>query len=234
MEIGAGGLEHWQLVVYSKGKQRLSWITKRFEGHWEPTRSDAARDYVWKEDTRVDGSQFEFGTLPFRRNESTDWELVRSNAQAGRLGDIPADVYVRCYSQIKRIRMDHLVAVRVERTCFVFWGRTGTGKSRTAWEEAGDVAYCKDPCTKWWCGYKGQENVVIDEFRGAIGISHLLRWLDRYPVCVETKGGSEPLVASKIWITSNLDPRQWYPDLDEASQEALLRRLVVTHYDGIE
>ena len=72
--------------------------------------------------------------------------------------------------------------------------------------------------------------LMLDEFRGGIDVSHILRWLDRYPVSVETKGGSRPLLASKIWITSNLDPRSWYPDLDEDTKEALLRRMNITHF----
>ena len=80
----------------------------------------------------------------------------------------------------------------------------GTGKSRRAWSEATLSAYCKDPRTKFWCGYTTQSNVVLDEFRGGIDISHVLRWLDRYPVRVEIKGSSRPLLATTFWITSNL------------------------------
>lgn len=118
----------------------------------------------------------------------------------------------------------------VEREVFVFWGRTGTGKSQRAWNEAGVQAYSKDPRSKWFCGYRGQVHVVMDEFRGAIDISHLLRWTDRYPLSVETKGSSRPFLGSKIWITSNLDPRSWYPDLDSDTLDALLRRLNITHF----
>ena len=55
----------------------------------------------------------------------------------------------------------------------------------------------KDPRTKFWDGYRNQENVVIDEFRGAIDIAHILRWFDRYPVIVEVKGSSVVLSAKK-------------------------------------
>lgn len=126
--------------------------------------------------------------------------------------------------------MDYMEPVAEERVVCVFWGTTGTGKSRRAWSEAGMGAYPKAPTTKFWDGYRGQENVVIDEFRGSIEISHLLRWFDRYPVCVETKGGGTVLRAKSIWITSNLDPRSWYPQLDEETLNALLRRLNITHF----
>jgi len=121
--------------------------------------------------------------------------------------------------------------IGMERSAVVYWGRTGTGKSRRAWDEAGFTSYAKDPRTKFWCGYQGEEHVVLDEFRGAIDISHLLRWLDRYPVRVEIKGSSRPLKANKVWITSNLDPRLWYPDVDSETVSALMRRLNITHFN---
>lgn len=102
------------------------------------------------------------------------------------------------------------------------------GKSRLAWELAGPVAYSKDPRTKFWCGYRGQEHVVIDEFRGGIDIAHLLRWLDRYAVTVEVKGSSRALCATHYWITSNIHPRFWYPELDSETYAALERRLLIT------
>lgn len=176
------------------------------------------------------GTQFELGSRPFKRNSKTDWESVRANAISGNLAEIPADVYIKHYNSLRRIAADHSRPVPVVRTCYVFWGKTGTGKSRKAWADAGVEAYAKDPLTKWWCGYTGEANVIIDEFRGVLSIAHLLRWLDRYPVRVEAKGSTIPLRASTFWITSNLDPREWYPDIDEDTKAALLRRLNITHF----
>lgn len=143
----------------------------------------------------------------------------------GDLEQIPSDVRVRCYNQLSRISCDYARPVALERTCTVFWGPTGTGKSRRAWEEAGVDAYVKNPRTKWFDGYRGEKNVIIDEFRGSIDISYLLRWLDRYPVTVEKKGTQVPLQATKFWITSNIPPEQWFMDVDIETQLALKRRL---------
>lgn len=230
---GDTGFLHWQILVHFARKIRLRGVKSVFgnSAHAEPSRSDAAREYVWKEDTRVEGTQFELGDLPMRRGHSCDWEAVRENAKRGRLDDIPGDIYCRLYGNLKRIAVDHMEPVGVERNIHVYWGRTGTGKSRRAWDEAGLQAYPKDPRSKFWDGYSGQEHVVIDEFRGGIDISHILRWFDRYPVVVEIKGSSVVLRAKSIWITSNLDPRLWYPDLDEETKAALLRRLNITHFN---
>lgn len=228
MEIGEGGFTHWQVLVHASRSRRLAWIRTTFGPfHAELTRSAAADDYVWKEATRVPGTQFELGSKPIRRNERKDWDAIWESACTGDLYSIPTDVRIRCYSTFKRIRADHLQPVAMERTCTVFWGPTGTGKSRRAWDEAGPSCYSKDPRTKFWCGYNGETNVVIDEFRGGIDISHMLRWLDRYPVRVELKGSSFPLQTQRFWITSNLHPGDWYPEIDAETRQALMRRLLI-------
>jgi len=153
-ERGEGGLEHWQLSMVFHQKASLATVRTLFApfiGHWELTRSAAADAYVWKEDTRI-GDPFELGQRPFKRNSAVDWERIRADAQAGRLQDIPGDVYVRYYGNLCRIRGDSLQPVAMERHASVFWGKTGTGKSHRAWRLAGNTAYSKDPRTKFWCG----------------------------------------------------------------------------------
>lgn len=225
---------HWQLIVYYPEKHTLAYVKKIFGSniHAEATKSAAAEQYVWKEDTRVEGTQFELGKKSMKRNCSKDWDLIVSHARSGAFDEIPGDVLIHCYANIKRIRVDALKPDSCPKEVFVFWGVSGTGKSKKAWEEGTLDAFPKDPNTKFWDGYSGQPNVIIDEFRGSISISHMLRWLDRYPVIVEVKGSSCVLKATKIWITSNLSPDEWYPDLDSETKNALRRRFTsVIHFN---
>lgn len=181
----------------------------------------------------MDGTRFELGVRPLRRNSRRDWDAVVESAKSGAFADIPGDVLIRCFGNIQRIAAHFATPVAAERECFVYWGKTGMGKSRRAWAEGGLDSYPKLPSTKFWDGYAGQAHVIIDEFRGEIGIGHLLRWLDRYPVLVEIKGSMTVLRATKIWITSNLSPDLWYPDLDPDTYDALRRRIKVTHFDSL-
>ena len=144
-EEGAGGYVHWQVCVCLRQKKGTRFVRNLFGGraHVEPTRSDAARDYVWKEDTRIAGSQFELGQTPLRRNQETDWEGIWQLAKEGKFEEIPPQVRICNYRSLRSIASDFSVTVGMERSCFVFWGRTGTGKSRRAWQESGMDAYSK-------------------------------------------------------------------------------------------
>ena len=63
VEIGAGGFVHWQILALSKKKMSLFRIKAIFspDAHAELTRSSAANDYVWKDETAVEGTRFELG-----------------------------------------------------------------------------------------------------------------------------------------------------------------------------
>lgn len=226
---GESGYLHWQIFTVTNKQTRLKSIKRIFgeSVHAEATKSNAAENYVWKEETRIAGTQFELGKRKHNRNSAKDWDDIRQKAIEGKLEEIPSDVFIRSYHALKRISVDYSRAVTREVRCRVFFGRTGSGKSHLAWSEAGLDAYPKDPLTKFWDGYQGHENVVIDEFRGIVSISHLLRWLDKYPMLVEIKGSATVLRAQNFWITSNLHPSNWYPELDSLTKDALLRRLEI-------
>lgn len=70
-ETGISGYEHWQFVLHSKKKTTLAGVKLILgveSAHLEATRSDAAKAYVQKEDTRIAGSSFEYGEAPFDRS----------------------------------------------------------------------------------------------------------------------------------------------------------------------
>jgi len=225
------GYEHYQFVLAFRKKKSLRSVKALFgrECHAELSRSDAASEYCCKESTRL-FSPWEWGAKPIRRNSVTDWELVWDKAKTGDLDGIPANIRVVSYRTLRAIAADYATPRAIEREIWCFWGPTATGKSRRAWGEAGLDAYAKCPRSKFWTGYTGQKNAVFDEFRGGIDVSHLLRWCDRYPVHLEIKGASRPMDVERIWITSNLHPRNWYPDLDSATLDALMRRMTIVEF----
>jgi len=228
---GETGYLHYQVLVAFTKKVSLAGVKSCFGSniHGELSRSEAAESYCHKEDTRI-GEPFSIGAKPIRRNSKTDWESVWTAAQSGDLARIPANIRVVSYRTLRAIQSDFSKPVFIERRVDVFWGRSGTGKSRRAWDEAGEDAYAKCPRSKFWDGYQNQKFVVLDEFRGGIDVAHLLRWFDRYPVRLEIKGSSRPSYVERIWITSNLSPDHWYPLIDDETLAALKRRLNIIHF----
>lgn len=226
------GYYHWQVIVAFSLRQRLRGVKSLFgdECHAELSRSSAASEYVWKESTRIQGTQFELGARPILRSSKVDWESVWTNATMGRIEAIPAHIRVLSYSSILRIRANHQEATDIFKTIYVYYGVTGSGKSYLARASSTTPVYNKDPRSKFWYGYKGEKTVVVDEFRGGIDISHILRWTDNYAIYVELKGSHVPLEAEKIIFTSNKHPKEWWLDVDEETYNAFLRRVTITHF----
>lgn len=227
------GTPHLQGYVQFRANKRLSWVKKLNSNcHWEVAIADAHCNTAYCSKERDVTTRGVLPKTPSQKgqDEKERWIQIIAHAKAGTLEEHDPKVYYNSERTAERLHARYGIVKGYEKTVKVYWGATGTGKSHDAWEEAGELAYGKDPRTKWWDGYHDQENVVIDEFRGTIDISHMLRWLDKYPVRVETKGSTTPLKVIRVWITSNLHPKDWYPDLDQETKDALMRRLEVTQY----
>lgn len=111
----------------------------------------------------------------------------------------------------------------------VFWlfGKTGTGKTRFAFENH-ETVYIKDG-TKWWNDYIGQEAIAIDDFDGAWPFRDLLRLLDRYPYSGQTKGDYVKVNSPYIYITCEYAPDHFWEN-DELAQ--VMRRIEIVHNMG--
>ncbi len=113
----------------------------------------------------------------------------------------------------------------------VVWcsGPTASGKSRFAWATA-PAAYSKACENKWWCGYTGEEDVILDDFRPTkeMSFAYILRLFDQYPMKVESKGGSIEFLAKRIFVTTTKTPEEFCQGMEWLGEEdvaQLLRRI---------
>jgi len=106
----------------------------------------------------------------------------------------------------------------------VLIGKTGTGKTRAVFD-VHPMVWTKPP-GGWYDGYEGQEYILIDDFDGKdIEFRFILQLLDRYPLQVPVKCSFRNWVPKKIFITSNLEIKDWYHRDNEELLEPLLRRV---------
>lgn len=113
-----------------------------------------------------------------------------------------------------------------------FWGEPGSGKTSAA---IATLPLDDDNCeqeslyihsdSKWWDGYGGHPNVIIDDLRpDTIKFTTLLRLLDRYPFRVEIKGGFRQFLGKHVIITSVVHPCEMYRHTGEDMRQ-LTRRI---------
>ena len=232
-EIGESGTPHLQGYIRFKNQRSFKAVQKLMQPrHIEPARSvQQAIDYCKK-----DGDFTERGTPPTDggeaggNKEKRRWADAFEAAKEGRFNDIPADIRMRQYNTIKRIRTDALneiPLVDTEEPMEWYWGESGTGKSRKAREE-NPGAYIKT-CNKWWDGYQAEDVVIIEDFDKSHAdklVYHLKIWADRYPFRAEYKGGSMMMRPKKIIVTSNYHPEQLWETTSDLGP--ILRRFKIT------
>jgi len=175
--------------------------------HLEKTRGTPtqASEYCKK-----DGKYEEFGEVP-RQGTRTDFASALEEIKSG----LPVEEVVENQPQLlpmiralENYKNRCLKPLNRPVEVIVLWGDAGSGKSRWAYDNHPDL-YSKSP-NKWWDGYSGQTTVLLDDFYGFIPYTELLNVLDRYPYHAEVKGGHIWAQWTKVIITSNKPPEQWY------------------------
>lgn len=218
----------FKLFVAYKRAVRLAKIKTDFgtRVHAEPSRSKAAEDYVWKLDTRIPNTQFQLGSRAIKRNDKTDWALVKQQAQTGNLNDIDPSVFVAHYRSLKQISIDYgSMPIDLSSCCGIWiFGPPGVGKSHFAREHY-PKAYMKMQ-NKWWDGYQNEENVILDDLDSKILGHHLKIWSDKYSFVAEMKGSSKMIRPKNFIVTSNYTIETLFAD-DVMLVDAIKRRFYV-------
>lgn len=226
-QLEMGSHRHVQFYAQFGQPRRLAWVRKNVcdKAHWEIARGTPRenRVYCTKEDTRLEGP-WEFG-IPTQCGRTTGLqeciEDLKNGVPIHELADRYSEVWVKHGKGLTDLRMrlkldaDRRIFEADGPELWVLWGPSGTGKSRYVnqhWPEA----FWKAPYNKWWDGYAGHETVVLDDFNDChMALTDFQRLIDWYPLWVEVKGGSIPMLAKRYVITSNWHPSEWYRKSDK-------------------
>jgi len=231
MEMGEDGTVHFQGYLELDRAQRRSYVHALLPGAAlflrQGTR-DQARDYCCKETSRIEGP-WEYGDWNAGgQGARQDLAAFKAAVDTGKtdleIWDQMPALFLHNMRSLPSLRMLTQAKRSWKTEVTLVYGLAGSGKSHWCNEQAPD-AHWKDPNSKWWGGYCGQSDVVMDDYKAWLPWANLLRLLDKYPLDVEVKGGQTTFIARRLFITSNFLPSEWYPDAEEYPIVALVRRI---------
>lgn len=227
------GKTHWQTYVYFFNAKTFTAVQKIFSGNHieqairspEENMAYCAKDLKFKE----------FGERPSQGKRSDLQDLAKRVINGDSVDSIAIDDPMAFHQYGRTLERIETIALRTKyRTEYTegiwYWGETGVGKSHKAFEgfdPKTHYLYRKD--NGWWDGYKGQETVIINEFRGAIAYEDMLELVDKWPYYVNSRGREGiPFISKRVIVTSSLPPEEVYKKRNKQdSLHQLLRRFKV-------
>lgn len=237
-EKGERGTPHLQGTVVFKMTYRfnkLNQVLKRF--HIGICRSvDHSWNYCLKDldytviDNRAQGSRTDI--VKYK-------DMVKNGASEYDLADQHPALFLK-YGRVNAMRL----AFQKKRAMdwrdvevVVLYGKSGTGKTRTARKNKYDVFLKGTNTGKWWDGYDGETEIILDEFKGQMSPQQLIHLIDGHPTQIQVKGGIRWALWTKVWITSQLHPDEWWMNafyrIDPEEMVAVKRRFSqVIHFGG--
>lgn len=180
---------------------------------------------------KKDGDFEEHGELPGGRGKRSDLDALHDAIKEGATVDEIRNTFYSSYVRYYKCIEKHILDIAEPRTweteVVVFWGKTGTGKTRQVFEYHDYSAVYIHNGDMWFDGYSGQDVVLFDDYNGSeFKLTYLLRLLDRYPMKVPIKGGFANWKPKIIYMTSNKDPKsEWYINCTQEHKDALMRRI---------
>lgn len=230
--------KHWQGCVYFFNKVSIKTAQKYLcigNSHMESfQKSDNEEDAV--EYCKKDGNFKEYGIFP-QQGKRNDLDILKNDIMEGNCtaedimleNPIIYHQYGRTLDKIEDIALRR--KFRTEMTEGIwYYGRTGVGKSHITFEGFNPDTHYNVPNDKgWWDGYRQQEVVILNDFRGDIAYNELLQLVDKFPYNVRRRGREPmPFTSKKVIITSSLHPSEVYKNRNEKdSIEQLYRRFRV-------
>ncbi len=228
-EIGEKcGTPHLQGYCELRKKTQGNVLKKLLPGMWfTPRNADDPAEAAGYMKLNGNVPFYEEGTisLPGKRTDfETLYDMIEAGCSDYDLQCANPGLYIRCHKGFDRARLNYNRTFReftpVKVT--VLWGDTGAGKSRYAYTIDPDLHEVNRSHDRtWWDGYTDQKTVLLNDFYGHIPMDHILKLTDGYSINCDTKGN----FAWKRWnhfiFTSNVHPREWYPDYPASFQRRL-------------
>lgn len=232
LEVGESGTMHLQ--GYCQFKKRIG--LKKTQRLINPERPEGvhvemrkgshaqAREYIANDEKEGSLGWVEWGE-PFTEGARMDLNQIGHWLKQGKTtGDIyrlMRDEHWGAWSRVYRSieagwqkQQEETIQEWTDIQVIVFWGPTGTGKSKRA-RAMTRLQNCYPLMTDtnpiWFDRYANQPDLLIEEFRTKnMSLEMFLTILDGYPRLLPVKGGTVWKNWTRVIVTSNKPPHRWY------------------------
>lgn len=229
---------HWHVYVRYAIRKKFSTLQRNWPetSHLEIARGTekACRDYCVKEESRLEvgGERGEYkpeiGSEQGLRTDMEDIrDLIIQGATLKEIGQRYPGQLIRYHSGLKTM-IEHMAPEKpIERSVevLVLWGITGTGKTHRVMHAYPQV-YCVIPGRDPWGQYRGQAEVLFDEFEpDQWTVQQMNRFLDKWRLSLDARYNNRYAEWTRVVICANSNPGSWWPDAAPLLIEAFRRRI---------
>ena len=236
------GFVYWTNAVTGRGAQgRLGLVSGEFHAEAQRGTHAQASDYA-KKDCEVVVLHGEIPDPADRKESAWDYILVmlENGATDSEIMRAYPAHFGRCKSGIAGMRMELLAEklntwreVEVE----YIWGPTGTGKTRGVLEsvDSPQDVYRVTDYSHPFDGYRGQQTLLLEEFRSSLPIEQMLVYLDGYYHELPCRYSNKVSGWNKVFIVTNIPMDKQYRSVQERHPEtwaAWMRRIDAQVHKG--
>lgn len=242
---------HTHVLVCFDSRVRFSMLKKYFpEAHIDSVKGTVTDcvNYIKKEgrwentdkaETKIDGTFEEFGKRPLdskgKKADMTElYQMIQDGLSNAEIIAQNQD-YILQIDKLDKLRTMLLTEKyrgtrRLNLEVTYIYGETGTGKTRSIYDEFGDEnVYRVTDYFHPFEGYGHCESVIMfDEFRSSLMLKDMLQYLDIYPIELPSRYANKYACYTKVFIISNWPLEKQYSDAQEEDKEswdAFLRRI---------
>ncbi len=241
---------HTHIYIIFRNPVAFTSMQNKFKGaHIDAVKGQPSqvRDYIMKSgkweqhekaDTKVDGTFEEWGTCPkHNQGARTDLNYLYNQIEQGvSTSDIINEnpKFMLRMTEIERVRQ--MLLFNKYKNTFrhldvtYIWGDSGTGKTRGVMDKYGyeNVYRVTNYDAHPFDNYKGQDVLVLEEFRSSFRLQDMLNYLDGYPFQLPCRYADKVACYTKVYIITNIPFEQQYETLQKEQKstwEAFKRRI---------
>lgn len=237
LETGLSGTPHIQGYVELHNAVTISSLSKKIpRAHLEISKGSAEQNKAYC--SKNNNTTFTERGTPKAQGKRTDIESIKERVKTGALlmRDVVLETQnIQVIRHAQMVLTYHEVQRDWEPHVSWYYGKSGSGKTQQAKKDLGTNYYHCMRNLKWWEGYDGHENVLIDDMRAKrMEFADLLELLGSNAYRIEYKGGSRQFLAKKIIITAPYSPEQMYGSTGEDMYQLTRRINVIKCFGEIE